>query len=93
MYLFFNFENSRYLNYICGFCLINYYFSLEDSGEEIERLAVGSQGPKIKPFSELGAIQKRRVTQPVVDSLRSLAEGRLIDPVRLSGYILKRYIP
>ena len=48
------------------------------------------QGPKKKAFSELGAIQKRRVTQPIVDSLKSVAEGRMIDPVNLSGYILKR---
>ena len=70
----------------------NIEFSLDDSEEEIERHVVASQGPKMKPFSELGAIQKRRVTQPVVDSLRSVAEGRMIDPVKLCGYILKRYI-
>lgn len=59
--------------------------------EEIERRVVGRQGPSKKPFSELGAVQKRRVSQPVLDSLNEVAESRMMDPTKLSGYLLRRY--
>ena len=68
---------------------LDFYFEKHFSLVEAEEVFV-RQGPKKKSFSELGAIQKRRVTQPIIDSLKSVAEGRMIDLVQLSGYILKR---
>ena len=56
----------------------------ENTEEEVQRRVVG-QGYKKKPFSELGLLQKRRVTQPVLDSLQSVAKDHQIEEAQLVG--------
>lgn len=62
----------------------------EDEDEEIQR-KVGRLGPKPRPFSELGRLQQRRVTQEAFDNLKKVAEARQIEPVNVAGYMMKRY--
>ena len=62
----------------------------EDEDEEIQR-KVGRLGPKLRPFSELGRLQQRRVTQEAFDNLKKVAEARQIEPVNVAGYMMKRY--
>ena len=50
----------------------------EDEDEEIQR-KVGRLGPKPRPFSELGRLQQRRVTQEAFDNLKKVAEARQIE--------------
>ena len=47
-------------------------------------------GPKAKPFSELGRMQQRRVTQEAFNSVKDLAAKRETDVVNMAGYMLKR---
>ena len=58
----------------------------EEEEEEVERKV----GPKPKPFSELGQLQKRRVTQNVFDSAKNVAVERETELVNITGYMLKR---
>ena len=62
----------------------------DELDDDIER-RISRQGPKQKSFSDLGAKQKRKATQKVYDSLKEVSESRQIEPVQMTGYILKRY--
>ena len=45
----------------------------------------------MKPFSELGPLQQRRVSQQAFDSMKEVSESRQIAPVQMAGYMMKRY--
>ena len=73
--------------------ILVYNFSSPGNDEhdaDIER-RISRQGPKQKSFSDLGAKQKRKASQKVYDSLKEVSESRQIEPVQMTGYILKRY--
>ena len=63
----------------------------ENYEEDVQRHVVG-QGAKKKPFSELGVLQKRRVTQPAINTLQSIAKAHQIGESQLVGYLLKRWV-
>jgi hypothetical protein len=46
----------------------------------------------LKPFSELGPLQQRRVSQKAFDSMKEVSESRQIAPVQMAGYMMKRYV-
>ena len=69
-----------------------HYCPVDEEPDDIER-RIEQQGPKQKPFSELGPLQKRRVSQKVFDTLKELSERRQISRAQLTGYLLKRYCP
>ena len=71
-----------------GFDTIKINLVLDDVGKEEELQK--KVGPKSKPFSELGRMQQRRVTQEAYDSVKELARVREADVVTMTGYMLKR---
>ena len=46
----------------------------------------------LKPFSELSLVQKRRVTEPLVECLAKICQERGIESEQLLGYMLKRFV-
>ena len=49
-------------------------------------------GPPFKPWDSLGPHQKRMQSQKVFDELKRTATARDIDPGRLTGTLLHRYL-
>ena len=90
-------QNPYFMSYILNILVFPILSKVTFAGdedpsqvEEIER-RISRQGPKPRSFSELGTVQKRKASQQVFDHIKKVSESRQIEPVQLTGYLLKRY--